>query len=499
MKQRRTPSKTTGGAASENGNDTQAVILLRIAARMFDVRRTQRGDVVGIPKSGAQVIRPLRGKGLTVSGQLMLTFGEMQGKPPAAPSLTSALAFLDAQAHERPAITVHLRVARYRDGLVIDMGDDAGRVLAITKGSWKMLKAPPEGVYFYRTVTTRPIATPQRPGNLDLLRKVLPVDDSSWDLIVPWLVCVWLLPDLPVPALALMGVNGAAKTYIAKTVRRIVDPCMPEMRATPTNPHDWIITADSARVVGLDNLSAIPEWLSDAICRAVTGEGYSKRALYTDAALYATQFHRAILLTSIDPGALRGDLGERLLPVELDAIGELDRKTENELRSVLESVLPQVLAGLLDLAAYVLAHPVKPRKLPRMADAAVIMAAIDAKRDSKALEAYYAAQEGVTQTVLESDPLAAALLAFMRDKPVWTGTATELMEALAHRKTDRNWPANARGLSARLRRMTVPLMSDGLEVTYPTARVIALKWSLGKQPVIPPPSGPKVKASGSTA
>jgi hypothetical protein len=443
--------------AAKGKGDSQPVVLLRIAGRLFDIRRTSRGDVVGIAKRGARVVRPLRGNGPTVSSALVREFLEAKGKPPAPGSMATALAALHAEAQEQPEIAVHLRVARHADEIVIDMGDDTGRVIVIGGGSWKLLNAPPDGVYFFRTTLTRPMVMPKRPGDLRLLYDAISADGRNVDLIVSWLACVWLLPEYPVPVLSLMGINGVAKSYTAKTLVRLVDPSKPVLRTTPRNPHEWVITADSSRVVGLDNISNIPEWLSDAICRAVTGDGFATRALYTDASLYATEFHRAILLTSIDPGGLRGDLGERLLPVELGAITEDARELEAHLQAKLEQILPRVLAALLDLAAYVQAHPIRPKKLPRMADSAAIMAAVDAKLGSHALEAYYAAQAAVTITVLESDPVAAALVGFMNGKSVWRGTMTQLKAELDVRRTDANWPANARSMSARIKRIVPQL------------------------------------------
>ena len=60
-------------------------------------------------------------------------------------------------------------------------------------------------------------------------------------------------------------------------------------------------------VVALDNLSGIPAWLSDSLCRASTGDGNVKRALYSDAGLAVVKFRRCVVINGIDLGALRGD------------------------------------------------------------------------------------------------------------------------------------------------------------------------------------------------
>ena len=71
-------------------------------------------------------------------------------------------------------------------------------------------------------------------------------------------------------------------------------------------------------MVGLDNLSTVQDWFSDSLCRAATGEGDVRRALYTDGGLAVFAFRRVLLLNGIDVGALRGDLADRAIVVNLD-------------------------------------------------------------------------------------------------------------------------------------------------------------------------------------
>lgn len=61
-------------------------------------------------------------------------------------------------------------------------------------------------------------------------------------------------------------------------------------------------------MVALDNVSLIEPWLSDALCRAVTGDGLVRRALYTNSDVSVLAFRRAVLLNGISLAGLRGDL-----------------------------------------------------------------------------------------------------------------------------------------------------------------------------------------------
>jgi hypothetical protein len=337
-------------------------------------------------------------------------------------------------------------------------------------------------VLFRRTRMTGALPRPSRHGNLEALRDLVNVAGDGWDLVRAWLVCA-LLPHIPVPILTVTGAQGTGKSVLGRTLVRTVDPGPALLRSAPKDLEDWTTTAAGSRVVGLDNVSRIPEWLSDAMCRAVTGEGYAKRALYTDDDLHVLSFRRALLLTSIDPGSMRGDLGERLLPVELRRLGG-KRRTEGTLDRLVERQLPAIFGGLLDLMAEVLANPVKLRRLPRMADAAEVMAAVDALLPrSNALGAYRRAQQGVVEQVLEGDPVAAAVLRFMEaNGREWRGQPNELLRELARLTPPdarQNWPANARSLSTRLARMEPALRSARglvIERARGDKRELRLRW-----------------------
>ena len=100
----------------------------------------------------------------------------------------------------------------------------------------------------------------------------------------------------------------------------------------------WAVTASASLVVALDNVSTVPEWLSDALCRAVTGDGLTSRALYSDADVSVLTFRRVLAMTSIDAGALRGDLGERL--EDMLAVTEVEATRRRAQRLLRTGVLP---------------------------------------------------------------------------------------------------------------------------------------------------------------
>jgi len=462
----------------------QATVLVEMADRRYEFVLDERGQPHAVPKTGPRIALPLTGKG-ALSRQLMLAFFQKAGKPPSANALTGAMQVIAARAEGSERTSVHLRSARLPDGgLVVDMGDAEGRAIVVREGGWKVLKRAPDGVIFRRTTLTAPMVQPSRRGKLALLRELINVSDEGWDMLRAWLVMA-LLPDVPVPILTLTGVQGSGKSSLGRAVINLVDPSPIPLRTPPRAADDWHTVASASRVIGLDNISSIQGWFSDLLCRTVTGDGSAKRQLYTDDDIHATNLRRAIVLTSIDPGGLRGDLGERLMPIELSAISRKRRRSERELGELMQQHTPRILGGLLDLMAEVLANPTEADELPRMGDAGYIMASVDAALGSESVAAFMRAQDSISAIVLEGDPVAGAVVRLLASEAEWIGTATELYSLLSGIAADRHqWPGNARGLSARLKRLA-PAFGDayGLDVDFSrkTGRLIRLRYRQGTE------------------
>lgn len=476
-------------AAKSNGKGkgkkpTQTDLLIKIARDLYDLRVDEvRQDVIGVPKSGPRVAVRLKGRS-AVSGHLLREFYARHGAVPGTQAMTQTLALIEAQAGESEPVRTYMRSARPADDLlVIDLGTLDGDCVVINGGKWSVRKSPPDGVLFRRTAATLAMPLPLRRGSLSELRGLFALDKETWDLVRAWLVLAWL-EDIPVPVLGLLGPNGAGKSFLAKTVVQLVDPAPAPLRRLPAKKDDWPIIANGSRVIGLDNISRMTLDVSDDISRAVTGEGDEKRALFTNEDQVIFNYRRAFVLTSIDPGAMQGDFAERLMAVNLRRIDRGRRRGEREMEVRIREIMPSLLGALLSAVARVLASPVDLDELPRMADAARVMAALDVQaNDSDALAAYERSLGTSVERVLESDPIAETILTFMRPerRVSWEGTPTELYEAVTTEcmLPEHNWPANAQKLSERLMRISTALHEGkGLRVERGERdhRYLALSW-----------------------
>ena len=242
------------------------------------------------------------------------------------------------------------------------------------------------------------------------------------------------------------------------------------------------MSASGSWTVCVDNVSTIGGWLSDALCKASTGDGMVRRARYTDSDLAVLAFRRVVALTSVDPGALRGDLGDRLLVIHLERIEGKSRRTEAELNAAYAAALPLVLGGLLSAVARTLAAlpGVELAELPRMADFARVAAALDAacpeltgksaSPDTGALARFMGQRRRIADDVVESDPVALAVVKLMDGRPgPWAGKASDLLAAITPpgATPPRGWPGTAKKLSGLLQRLRPALAEVGIEHVPP--------------------------------
>src|SRR5437762_3463193 len=85
--------------------------------------------------------------------------------------------------------------------------------------------------------------------------------------------------------------------------------------------------------------------------------------------------------------------------------------------------------------------------------------------------AYCGNRDEAVEGVIDADPIATAVRAMMATRTVWTGTASDLLGALAEVVGERiaksrTWPDGPRALANRLRRAATFLRKVGIEVGF---------------------------------
>src|SRR5262249_28492037 len=138
------------------------------------------------------------------------------------------------------------------------------------------------------------------------------------------------------------------KSTTSRVLRRMIDPHVTVLRCEPRGVRDLMIAATNSWAVALDNLSGLPPWLSDALCRLATGGGFATRTLYTDDEETHFDAMRPVLLNGIEDVATRGDLIDRCIAFTLPQIPEEKRREEEPFWREFEAAQPKLLGAFLD-------------------------------------------------------------------------------------------------------------------------------------------------------
>jgi DNA polymerase I-like protein with 3'-5' exonuclease and polymerase domains len=460
-------------AAQSAGRPSAASRLVQLVQKA-DVQLFHANDertFALIPSGRHRETWPLRSQ--RFRSWLSRLFYQAKHKTPGSQALADALNVLEGLAlHDGPASPTHLRVAGVDGKIYLDLADAEWRAVEIDASGWRVVQEPP--ARFRRPKGMRPLPEPVRGGSLEELRPLVNVrDEANWLLLVGWLAGA-LRDRGPYPVLALTGEQGTAKTTLGRLLRRLLDPSITMLRSDPRDTRDLMIAAHNGWLVGYDNLSDLPSWLSDALCRLATGGGFGTRQLYTDEEEALFDSVRPVLLTSITDVVTAPDLLDRCLFLRLVPIGEKDRRTEEELDSRFNGLWPRVLGALCEAVSVGLRlRPgLRPERLPRMADFALFAEAVCrglGHRPGAFLDALEANRHDADAVALETFLVVPDLRRLLEEQGEFIGTATELLEALkgvAEEATlkQRGWPSRPNQLSNQLRRMAPNLRRSGIAV-----------------------------------
>ncbi|MEU2162412.1 ATP-binding protein [Streptomyces sp. NPDC019208] len=454
-----------GVEAKEGRGPSQASQLVALARERYELFMSEDGRPYGVKQAGPNIALPLRGKAGLRSQLAHIYTDSNGGSVPSQSALADAMTVLEGVAAAADPRVPHVRVARHADGVVVDLATAEGRCVVITPDGWSRAARSP--VLFRRSGAMKPLPEPVRDGDgLAKLRDLLNMSDEGFHLLVAWLVAAFI-PDLPHPILTFRGEQGTGKSKGAAMVIGIVDPSGAPKRTAPRDVKAWATQAFNSWALCLDNVSIISDWLSDALCRAVTGDGIVDRALYTDDDVVVLEFRRVLAMTTIDAGALAGDLAERLLTIELSLIPDHKRREEAELDAAYADAHASILASLFDLLSQVLKvlPDVRLTERPRMADFARVLAAVDQVQGWETLASYRASARDAVADVLDGEPFAQAVVELVDRTGHWVGTATELLDQVATpERLPKKWPKDSTRAGGQLKRLAPALRTIGIDV-----------------------------------
>lgn len=455
---------------AERGAD----VLVRTAeATGLELFHDQRGDpFAAVPFEGGRLTLSIQGREFNrwISHLGWKGLGRTFGSE----ARTSAREILAAKAcFEGPQRHLHIRYAFHDGDIWVDL--DGVRSIRVEPGKWGIVENPP--ILFRSLPHQRPIPLPQPGGDPWQLVTMVNLKDEDARLLLMCYLVAAMVPEIPVAALVLHGVQGSAKTTLLKMVKRLLDPSAVEVRGGVRDLTEYAQAAAQSRALFFDNLTSVPDWLSDALCRTVTGEGWSKRMLYTDEDTAVFEFRCAVGLAGINLIADRPDLLDRSLILPLEPISPELRRPDRELWSRFEAARPTILGGLLDaLARAIVIEPtLRMDRLPRLADFARWGAAAADALGAKSADFLKAYERNVgrqNEAAIDASPVAQVLLALLKEREEWQGEPSDLYrdmsdkaESLKVSVRDKSWPKSANWLTRRLREVRPNLLALGIEIT----------------------------------
>ena len=371
---------------------------------------------------------PVRSKGF--KRWLVRQFYEATDGAPSSEALQSALNVVEAKAHfDAPERPVYIRVGGFDGKLYLDLGDEAWRAIEITTTGWRVVENPP--VRFRRAAGMQALPVPAPGGSVETLRSFLNVQSGAdFVLVVSWALAV-LRNRGPYPVIVLSGEQGSAKSTFSAILRSLLDPNTAPLRALPREDRDLFIAANNGHVLAFDNVSGLPPWISDTLCRLATGGGFAVRRLYTDQDEVLFDAARPAILNGIEDIVARPDLADRAVFLTLEAIPEERRRPEAELWAAFEAERPKILGVLLDAVVQGLKKlpDTKLERLPRMADFALWASACETAiwPAGTFWSAYCGNRDEAVDSVIDADPVGSAIRSLVDSRTAWVGTASTFL------------------------------------------------------------------------
>lgn len=352
--------------------------------------------------------------------------------------------------------------------ILLHLANPDGQIVEIAPEGWSVADGSRD---FIQTASpTLGLAPPAPAGALDspleILRSCLNLPSRA-----DWLRCLaWLLaamrPAGPYPVLVLHGPPGAGKSFAARVLRALIDPCSSPFTPIPSSPRQLLKLAARNWILAFDHISAFSPNVADAICRLSSGAGDSITETGEPEPLQ-TNYARPILLTVTDRWVSPSDLASRSITAALPAIPPQRRSTELHLRAVFNEAMPAILGALCTALSAALRrlHSGECRTVlesaPRCADALAwaLAAAPELACTQQEMRDAFAGLPMVSQIV---PPIVEAIRAFLAPQGQWTGAAADLIRLLP-RSTSYTAP---RTLSEHLRENILPLSDAGIDMQF---------------------------------
>jgi len=176
------------------------------------------------------------------------------------------------------------------------LGD--GKAIYTDKDDWTITNQPP--ILFRRFPHQVSQVIPKKGGKVTDLLWFVNIKNEQEQLLFLVYAIAAFIPDFPHPILVLHGAQGASKTTALKMLKLLVDPSIIKTLSAPDSEREFVQLASHHYFFFFDNLFKLPNWLSDSLAKTSTGDGFSKRELFSDDDDVIYSFQRTMCIDGIN-------------------------------------------------------------------------------------------------------------------------------------------------------------------------------------------------------
>lgn len=243
------------------------------------------------------------------------------------------------------------RVYAKENAVYYDLGRTDGKYLKITSKEVKTIKNP--NILFLRSNIFAPQVQP-------VIANVAPKDvrffvekhfnfrsESDILLFSTFLISCFFGKLYPQSVLEVYGQKASAKSTCLKRIQDLIDPhTVNPLFAMPRKENDVAMCLSSDYLICFDNISFIPQDISDLLCRNCTGTVQVKRKLFTDDTQALSEPNAIVCFNSTRQCIVRSDLADRAVFLELERISPEKMQSEKELQKEWKEDLPFFFGAL---------------------------------------------------------------------------------------------------------------------------------------------------------
>jgi hypothetical protein len=396
---------------------------------------------------------------------------ENENKVANTEALTNAVQVLQAKAEYRgDTIPLSLRVASLNGDIFYDLTNEKWQCVRITRECWQLLDEALTPMFMRYNQTSQ--VQPDNNYDYEIFDRFLQLTNLKKEedriLLKVYIVSLFI-PNIQHVILQVHGEKGGAKSMLETLIKELVDPAKPKLLSTHKDRMEFIQQLAHNYLAYYDNLKYIPGWLSDEVCRAVTGSGSSKRKLYSDDDDIVYEYRRCLGFNGINVILTEPDALDRSITIEQDRIEDENRRQEEEIVAKFLEIRPKLLAYIFDTLVKTL--QIKPtielKQIPRMTDFAIWGEAIARAMGYKNLEfikIYYGNIGKQNVEAIENNALGQAIARlvsswYQPERPsIWYTSTSTLLEKLNRIALEHNintgsktWPRAANSLTRKLK------------------------------------------------